>query len=138
MPLLTGDAWQMREMQRQRLLEGLMCETWDFVNQGSEVTEEEFFTRLAMEVCRWLSNPVGLREQYTAEEEFLHVPILSQLNEFSRSYEERDALLAKFLEKHVLPAALSRYYSELQGQEFENPQLIFGAEHAMDEVTVDD
>lgn len=109
---------------------------------GRSGKENRFFTELAEAMARFLNSSTRIMEY---KREFAPLPrpaglifhlgvVLPTITDFSRSLAERNALMARFLEKHVLPAATSPLHSALQREEFESPETIFRAKGAMEEV----
>ncbi len=132
---ITGPAWQIRESQRQRFLEGLMREAWGAADELAMGGDREFFKALSAEIICFVVTPSAPWISASTHD-FLANVVVPLMRTFSRSHVEREALLARFLEEHVLPEALSHRYRELRHQELEDPELVFHAKRATDEVTV--
>ena len=134
-----AQAWQVRSYQRQRLLERLMR----MVYQQEEASgEKTFLFDLILVVAGYLKErreaPSGSEfKAQTDTARFFLQKLLSEITEFSRSLTERDALIAKFLEK-LLESGLSPFFMALTRQEIEEPQDVFHAPSASAEVSFED
>lgn len=133
---LTGDAWQIRESQRRELLYELMQEAVR-AEEESGSSANSFMLGLAHEILtRFMTSGASPHGETLPWDKFLEEVVRPRVREFARSKEEEIALMAGFLEQHVLQDALSPYYHALRRQEVDNPQLIFHAERATDEITI--
>jgi len=126
------EAWIVRDMERQELRQKLMreAEAWE----ETEENRGRFLLRLAEAIAALLVHKSEMRVPPTRASAFLFGKVTPEIESFARSEAEYWAILAMFLEKDVLPSALSSYYAELQRQEIEEPEVIFRAPSAMSEV----
>ncbi|MBI4128721.1 MAG: hypothetical protein HY460_01605 [Parcubacteria group bacterium] len=130
-----AQAWQVRESERQRLLERLMHKVLD--EEERRGSPHAFCLELAQCILQKLRGGASFASMHTVDIE-LYVYYVNEvsvpLRMFARSPTETRALLATFLLRHLLPSALSPIYSDLGKEEHENPKKMFGAERATDEV----
>ena len=114
---MRGDAWQVRDAQRQMLFRGLIRDMWQaaekyadddsqmYTDSGSPVyTEDVFLALVAKETLRKLvvtspdwRDPDDVVDY--AWGRFYYQEVRPRIEEFARSDEERDWLLAKFMQK---------------------------------------
>lgn len=124
------EAWMLREIQRQGLLEKVMREVYEAEEKGT-------FKLL------WLVEIIikyfdGMRPENTSftanvPAQFFFERILPEIKSFARADEEANFLVAELLQK-VLKSALMPIHSAKMALEMNNPQLIFNAPSAMTEV----
>lgn len=134
------EAWVVREIGRQELLRDLMRQVYD-QNDLISGNGNHFMFNLGTVILYYLHTERHLShlldpEAFTekGEKRWFNDKVWPRINSFSRTRIEQDALIATFLEKHLLPALLRQFSSELQRQEFEEPERIFKAKGAMEEV----
>jgi hypothetical protein len=127
-------AWQKREYERQQLLESLMREAYDLEETVPHKDHDSagLLLVLASEILRIKTHAARRCNRHT--EAFVVGRVIPVLRDFARSKAEFSALFARFLEKHVLPAALNPIFSELQREELHEPKKIFLTERSTDEV----
>lgn len=126
-------AWQVREYQRQQLIEELSHNFYQ-----KEINQETFSLELVSVIIGYLQD----REKGILEPDFKKdaagtflTNSLSAITDFARTKAESDVLVIKFL-KSVLDCGLSQFYTELNRQEFHYPEQIFNAPSAMSEVPI--
>lgn len=143
----TAPAWQVRDVQQEKLIDKLA----EYIFDKDEETEEEnyFILRFAIILTRYLlalhragsptfAQKEGFSFGTSNNEEFETFSFLVEkatpaIQEFSRHPAEAAYLHWKLLEKVVefASAPFARWLSELQAV---NPKLIYGAPSDMDEV----
>ena len=130
-----SEAWMVRGIQRQRLIEDLIRKVYDEedkrLDKDKIFKREDFLFSFVSLIGGYLSNE---NEEETAS--FFLESILPSVKKFSRSDSEAKALLSTLLEK-VLSSATQSFHQALHREEFENPQQIFHAPSAMAEVDLD-
>jgi len=124
------EAWSLRSLQRQKLLEELMHDVYEAEEKGSCK-----LLWLAQVIIRCLEGAGPENFDFIANipAQLFFEHILPKIKSFVRANEESDFLLAELL-KEVLGSALVPVYSALSSLEIHNSQLIFHAESAMTEV----
>jgi len=132
------EAWQLREYQRQQLIEELVRGVHDWAD---ELCDPSFYLEVVAVIISYLqdrqkgvSNPEV--DGKKAPGSFFST-VLPSITKFARTEAEGDVLVATFLEK-VLASGLSPFRSELQKQEMLTPEKIFDAHSAMTEVPIED
>ncbi|MFZ3044246.1 MAG: hypothetical protein WA058_04050 [Minisyncoccia bacterium] len=144
--LATAPAWQVRESQRQKLLEGFKQKIIGYEDSFPGGYLYKILLGLSQEQIAnyhpWMmTGPVAFlvldmpdvhleaREKIAA----LFREIRDGVRQFERSEEEGRALLAKLFE--WMAGEIARpYHSALQHQEIRNPKLVYGVERATDEI----
>ncbi len=130
-------AWQVREMERQQLLEDITQKAWEFAESKMRLTDDR---RLLASLVYWIL--IGLDLQNSHEpfiainphvEKYL-TEVFLKVESFSRTEAEKKALLARLVEKHLVPAIMSQFYGDLQREEVSEPWKIFGTLYATDEI----
>jgi len=129
-----SEAWQVRECQRQQLIEKLVRGVHDWAD---ELCDPSFYLEVVAVMIGYLqdrqkgiSNPEV--DGKKAPGSFFNT-VLPNITKFSRTEAEGDVLVATFLEK-VLASGLSPFRAELQKEELFSPEKIFKAPSAMVEV----
>ena len=133
-----SEAWQVRQYQRQQLVEKLTRKVHD---RADEVGGSSFYLEVVSVMIGYLqdrhkgvSNP-KFNEKSLAG--FFFSSVLPTINDFVRTEAEGDVLVTQFLEK-VLASGLNPFRSELQKEEMLTPEKIFNAPSAMAEVSEED
>lgn len=139
----TAPAWQVRDMQRHKLLEGL---------QGRMSAEAERFP-IEWDLYRVLIRLLDtllFEGSITTPKDLAGIPqevhnsalgllreILQDIDRFKRSAPEGRALMAQLLEYAVERLTDARYEA-LRNDEFAHPKLIFGTDRATDDMPIPD
>ena len=138
----TAPAWQVRDMQRQKLLEGIKQK---IIRREDDFAEHNLFnlywTLSYLIYSQLQRSEKGLsyddlsRSAWSNERlsSFLFSEVLKEIDEFQRSEKESRALLGELLEWVAGEIALP-YYSELGTQEVDEPKIIYGVEDRMEEI----
>lgn len=140
----TAPAWQVRESQRQRLLEEIKRKIIDLENEIERDKLNWFLLytlegklrrpkKMAFPPETILVIPGWPREHTTRARKLFLVGIEGAVNTFKRSEEEGSALFAKLFE-WVAQGIVHSYSFGLRRQETENPTLILGTACATDEI----
>lgn len=124
-------AWQKREFERQQFFEKLMRDVWE---RDAREEDKGFLLLLAIDILTHIVGQSGPVVDDTPTWEFARTAILEPIRAFARTDGECDALGAQFVQKYLLPSALTPVFHELQREEFFEPKKIFGTEHATDDV----
>ncbi|MEJ0021761.1 MAG: hypothetical protein WDN47_04265 [Candidatus Doudnabacteria bacterium] len=133
----TAPAWQVRDMQRQKLLEKL----FDNILEANQ--PDAWIMGLASFLVALLSaKEASAQPGFTArlDEDMLHffdAYISTAIEPFARSQEEKDVLYLRLAEK-LLESGGSKITAELSKQEMMNPKLIFGVEDRTEEIPIPD
>ncbi|GEM_PF-2462175 len=141
----NAPAWQVRDMQRQKLLENIQHHLSNVENefeQGSDVH------RLVMELVsgKLATGSLGMSLSGTLpsipwkKRNLVYRLVLSadaSIDDFKRSYEEGLFLWAKVLEWSTGQFTHS-FHAALHSQETLEPQKVYGTEHSMQEVPIPD
>ncbi len=124
------EAWSLRSIQRQKLLEELMHDIYEAEEKGSFK-----LLRLAQVIIRRLDGVGPENTDFIGDipAEFFFERILPKIKSFVRAEEEANFLVAELLQR-VLKSALVSVHSALSSLEIHNPQLIFHASSAMTEM----
>jgi len=136
-----AEAWQVREGQRQELVENLMIKVFE---QSESFDDEKDAFRFECEVAenivsflkgaRFVEEVKRIPHLYEWRfNKFVHEQIWGLIKEFSRTPSERNALLVRFLER-LLDSILNHFHAELTHDEIQNTRAVFGTDSAMDEV----
>ena len=116
---MSNPAWQVRESERQELLNQLKTKTWDFDDKH----DNRAMWYIA-EVClAYLKDP-SIQSGQSLSHQFFFGTVLKEISDFSRADEERDSMLADFME-WVVKSMATKFHSKLQEKELEDPQTIF-------------
>ena len=129
------EAWVVRSYQRQEFLRKLMRKTCEAEEKFKEKGVLFFVQDLVVVTVEYLEDG-GIPRRMTGP--WFTAVVIPDVEHFARSLLERDALLALFLKDHLLPAALSRVFANLQREEFEHPEIIFHAEGPMEDMPFPD
>ncbi len=132
----TGEAWQVRESQRQELIEGFVRASYQ---RETEVGDKTFHLGLASVIVKYLKD----RQKGIARPEvrldhcgiFFGAALIAFKN-FARTEVEKDVLIVQFLEK-VLVTGLNPFRTALTSQEIHEPEKIFHAPSAMSEIPLE-
>ncbi len=148
----TMPAWQRREMQRQHLLEKASREMLLIGTEHSELKWSDYLFALTGIILNHLklngktheghekggkAHETIVSSEYFEATLFFEEDLWGPIYSFGKSPEEKLALLAKFLQKYLLPTLLYQYEINLSRQENADPVRIFGAS-STDEVPIKD
>ena len=131
---MGNPAWQVREYQRQQLLEKLLREACDLQDRSGGEGGNYFLLEIALAVLQELEGPGHSGNRSIVSQKFFDTVVLPQVKDFSRSDEECQALLARFVQKHLLSSALNSIHGKLVSQEVHEPLKIFGVADCNTEV----
>ena len=129
------EAWIVREGERQKLIEKLIGKV--FTYSGDKFLDEkqaadfEFYT--ARVVLQTLNKRGFNWDANVDDHEFFDREIWGPICSFGKTPSERNALLARFLEK-LLGSVLNHFHAELRSDEIHNTRAVFGTDSTMDEV----
>jgi len=138
----TAPAWQVREMQRQKLLEEIKQK---IIHREDDFAEHNLFnlywtlSYLFYSQLQRSGKGLGyddLSKSAWANERIaslLFSEVLEEINKFQRSGEEGRALLGEFLEWAANEIARP-HYSALGTQEVDQPKIIYGVEDRTEEI----
>ncbi len=132
------EAWQVRESERQQLIEELVRGVHDWAD---ELCDPSFYLEVVSVMIGYLqdrqkgvSNPWVDRKRAPGS---FFSSVLPSITKFARTEAEGDVLVATFLEK-VLASGLSPFRSELQKQEMLTPEKIFNTPSAIAEMPIEE
>lgn len=130
-------AWEVREAQRQRLLESLRMAAFreDEDLEGNHLNR--FFLELVAEIISCLKTRLTKQPDRPATEgrrvkDFVELAF-SEISSFARTEEERDFLSAE-LALALFRSGLSPFFAALTRQEVHRPELVYGGHKATDEI----
>jgi len=139
-------AWQVRESERQSLLESLFKRILEFEDKREEVSKT-FTLDLSISVLEYLRvacKPIGERRHAGTLSEvtpaariargYLDGEILPRIKNFSDSQIERDYLIALLMDRFLIRDAIRKFTSAMTREEFDNPRAVFGAESATEDI----
>lgn len=130
------EAWQKREMEQQRLLEGLAM---DLVRSTDDMEDENrFFLLLAEKVAKEFA--LGKNGQVNPREELSvihsHQELTEKIQQFARTEQERAYLTAGLLLK-LLGLGLTPVHNEYLHQKVHKPEKLYEGHQSMDEVELE-
>lgn len=123
------EAWQVRSIERQKLLEELMREVYQYEDENPSYTSLQL-AKIIIEYFFFFELRKRIPERNYEACDLFEKNFLPKIKNFARAEAEVSFLLAEFLKK-ILGSALTPIYSTLMALEFHNPQLIFHASSAM-------
>lgn len=138
----TAPAWQVRESARQTLLEGIQR---DIIRKEEDLGRSNLQRTLLYVLNRELTfaesevgnnYPSDIRLDIGEKAFAFFYEVFQSIRQFQRSKKEGDFLFAKLLEWTAGEIARP-YHSALLRQEIRQPERIFGAKGAMDEVPLE-
>ena len=128
-------AWQRRESERQQALEELLRKAYRV--QDEHDFDDDFYLQVAILLIGFLQHMRGGRiaDEESIISDFV-VDCTSAIDvEFARAPEEARVMVAS-LAKKFLQTGTNGFFSSLQRLEHENPQLIYKADSATVEVSL--
>lgn len=139
-----AEAWRVREIERKQLIKKLQEEFYelaDTITPSPESVEETDapFLEAAMCLLKELEDrrgPLAQQEGRLRLRAFCRRACID-IDDAARSPEEAAVLIAD-LAQELLENGLRSFYSKLQSQQMRNPQLIYHADSAMEDVLLPD
>jgi len=122
-------AWQVREMQRQRVLEEMREKAFAF---EADCDHTNFWFDLAIALT-WALRGSGPQRATTSATAFV-TSVWAMVALFTNIEAERLAIMSKFLTDCVVPAAVAPNLRALMSIEVSDPRKIYGTDRATDEV----
>ena len=126
------EAWMKRGAERSALIRSSMQRLY---GEEDLLESDDFLLEIAggISLCLRMRSSEDVREPSGPLTSIVH-DVVCSIAEFAHSQQEQRAITATLLEE-VVKAGTMKFHRELSRQEFEDPQLIFGAP-AMEEVPV--
>jgi|GEM_PF-3220584 len=134
---VTGPAWQIRAHERQRLVDGLMREVYDLEERIEDRVRVDAALATLLMAHRVPNLKLALTDTDISDLREFATEIITRVRKFERSVKEGSDILWDIIVRLVDSARIpARGFRE--EEERVNPQLIFHADSATDEVTVSD
>lgn len=123
-----SDAWMVRGSERQELLEKLKQRVMEI-----EESPLSSFNYELVEVCLAFLKDETITPSEGEADQFFFNDVLSAISEFSRAEEECKVMICDFLQ-WLIESIISRFRSDLLRKEVAEPQTIFHASSATEQI----
>lgn len=142
---MAEQAWMVRGSQRQTLLEEIRTKLFRLEDDIPRPCVDYYMTHRLLDLLErrnpdWSvpdDKPPTVSETDERLGEFFDKEILRKITEFARAEEEANLLFAELLGK-IVDSLRNVFYGPLQRKEMEDPETIFRARSATDEIEFDE